>query len=77
VGRQLPGSPSYEDAARWAAIQYQPDYIVLREKLFPRLEQEYIARYCRPVHTIDADPHEYPWLVTIYACGTGDEQSTR
>jgi hypothetical protein len=68
VAPQLLGSSSYEGAAQWAMERYRPDYLVLREKLFPELEAGYVARYCREVQNFPADPAGYPWSISVYVC---------
>lgn len=72
VAPHLAGSDSYEGAAQWAMERYRPDYLVLREKLFPDLEAGYVARYCREVQNFPADSAAYPWSISIYACHLGD-----
>lgn len=68
VAPQLANQDSYERAARWAMDHYQPEYVVLREDVFPSLEAEYLAQYCRKVFTIPANLSHYPWAVNIYHC---------
>jgi hypothetical protein len=71
VGLQLRDSASYEGAALWAMRRYRPDYLVLREKLFPSLEADYVARYCRQVQQFPASD-SYPWSIAIYSCHSGN-----
>jgi hypothetical protein len=72
VAPQLLGASSYEGAAQWAMQRYRPDFLVLREKLFPNLEASYVARYCREVQNFPAGATAYPWSISIYACGSGN-----
>jgi hypothetical protein len=72
VAPQLWGSASYENAARWAMERYRPAFLVLREKLFPGLEADYVRRYCHEVHNFPADPGAYPWSISIYDCRSGN-----
>jgi len=55
VARQLTANTTYEDAALYAVDTYQPDYIVLFQDTFPRLQAEYINRYCVVAETIESD----------------------
>jgi hypothetical protein len=72
VAPRLLDANSYEGAAQWAMQRYRPDFLVLREKLFPNLEASYIADYCHEVQYFPADAAKYPWSISIYACGSGN-----
>jgi hypothetical protein len=58
---------TYEDAARWAVVRFQPSYIVVQNQLFPQLEADsaFQAR-CRTGATF-SDPG-YPSLLSVYRC---------
>jgi hypothetical protein len=71
VAVQLKDSASYEAAAQWAIERYTPDYLVVRQGLFPNLEADYVARNCRVVQDYPANSTPYPWTLSIYACGSG------
>jgi hypothetical protein len=68
VAPQLANQDSYEGAARWAMDRYRPEYVVLREDVFPSLEATYLAQFCRKVFAIPANSPHYPWAVNIYHC---------
>lgn len=70
VASLLLGADTYEGAALWAMERYRPDFLVLREKVFPNLEAGYIARSCREVKYFPATV-AYPYSYTIYACDSG------
>lgn len=72
VAPQLANQDSYEGAARWAIDRYRPEYVVLREDVFPTLEAEYLTQYCRRVFTLPADWPRYPWEMRIYQCFSGN-----
>ncbi len=67
VASLLLGANTYEGAAQWAMERYRPDYLVLREMVFPNLEAGYIARSCREVKYFSATA-AYPYSYSIYAC---------
>ncbi len=66
---QLTKETTYEDAAIWAVHHFRPDYLILRDGLFTRLERDpAVARSCRRVKTWSdaADPS----VVVAYRCGS-------
>ena len=64
---QLSAATSYEDAALWATARFRPDYLVLSEGTFPRLEQDPgVQAGCRNVKSF-ADPALGSRLV-VYEC---------
>lgn len=68
VAAHLTPQTTYEDAALWAVERYRPEYLVLHDRLFPRLEAEALARQCRPVRKIAGKPYGYSSDLVIYAC---------
>jgi hypothetical protein len=68
VARRLTSGKTYEDAAIWAADRYRPDYLVLHDEIFPRLEQGYAAQNCRIVQRFPGQPGGYTADLSIFAC---------
>lgn len=64
---QLTATTTFEDAALWAYERYAPDYLVLHEGLFPRLETraDFRAR-CQPVKQFVASDGAASFVV--YEC---------
>jgi hypothetical protein len=69
VAARLTEGESYEDAAEWAAERYQPEYLLLNEGDFPRLEGGYAAQHCRVVKKFSGAAFSYPGTLLVYACG--------
>jgi hypothetical protein len=68
IAVELTHSATYEDAALWAVTRYAPQYLVLHDGNFPRLEQGYTADRCQSVqHFIGVD-YGYNQNMTIYTC---------
>ncbi len=68
VAARLDRHTTYADAALWAAQYYQPDYLVLHDGAFPRLEQEYVAHRCQPAQHFPAATYGYNANMTVYVC---------
>jgi hypothetical protein len=68
VSNQLMKNTTYEDAALWAVEQNPPDYLVLHEDSFPRLEKEYAAKYCSPLKTFTGALYGYSTNLIIHLC---------
>lgn len=68
IAAQLTDMTTFEDAALWALERYQPDYLILHENSFPRLEQEDFFQKCRLLHTIGDESYGYKENMLIYGC---------
>ena len=68
VSDQLTTNATYDDAALWAANYYHPDYLVLQDSFFPRLEQEYVTKYCESIQSFPGKKNGYPMDLYVYAC---------
>lgn len=68
VAAQLTHNATYEDAALWAVSRYAPQYLVLHDGVFPRLEQGYTADRCQPVKHFIGKDYGYSLDMTIYTC---------
>jgi len=68
VSNQLTTHTTYEDAALWAVEHYHPDYLVLHENNFPRLEQEYVVQHCKAIQHFSGKAYGYSTDLNVYAC---------
>jgi arabinofuranosyltransferase len=68
VAAQLTSGKDYEDAAIWAVETYRPDYLVLQEGLFPRLEGDYVRKNCRTAQEFSGADYGYPTNLYIFNC---------
>ncbi|MDE3090747.1 MAG: hypothetical protein KGJ80_15335, partial [Chloroflexota bacterium] len=68
VAAQLTPNAMYEDAALWAVEQYHPDYLVLRDKSFPRVEGGYVARQCALAQRFVGQTYGYAGDLSVYSC---------
>jgi hypothetical protein len=68
VARQLQESTTYDDAALWAAQEYQPEYFVVHEGLFPKLEAAYLAQRCQLLTTFRGEDFDYQSNLKVYSC---------
>jgi hypothetical protein len=68
VALQLKRNTTYEDAALWAVGQYHPDYLILHDGIFPRLEDGYISKHCLLVGTFEGLSYNYSRNISIYNC---------
>ncbi len=67
VAIQLGQAGSYSAAAQWAVYQYDPEYLVLQQGLFPEIEAE-ILPSCRLQVKFPAVAYGYAYDMSIYAC---------
>ena len=68
VARQLQESTTYDDAALWAARKYQPEYFVVHEGIFPKLEAGYLAQHCQLLTTFKGKDFDYQSNLKVYSC---------
>jgi hypothetical protein len=68
IATHLTHDATYEDAALWAVSHYQPQYLVLHDGLFPRLEQGYASERCQTVKKFIGKEYGYNQNMTIYSC---------
>jgi hypothetical protein len=68
VTENLNPDSTYEDAAMWAVNAYHPDYLVLHEGFFTRLEQGYVKQKCDLVQRFNGQEFQYPRNMIIYGC---------
>ncbi len=67
VAAQMHAESSYQDTALWAVERYHPDYLLLHDGLFPRLE-EMTGRFCEVVRRFRGSDYGYNANLTVYAC---------
>jgi len=68
TAQQINPHSVYDDIAVYAAFNHQPDYLVLQEGLFPKLEALYVAQHCQLVRTFGAEEYGYPHNLKVYSC---------
>jgi hypothetical protein len=68
IAAQLKPSSDYETAAIWAVEQYHPNYLVLVEGSFDRLEKNYVAQKCQQIEHFIGSIYDYSKDMNIYAC---------
>jgi hypothetical protein len=68
VASQLTPATTYENAAAWAILNYDPDYLVLNPMWFPTLMQEKILPACLAEQTFAGEAYGYPGELIIYRC---------
>jgi hypothetical protein len=68
VAEQLGEGTGYEDTAIWAVDVYRPEYLVLQEGAFPRLEGGYVSQNCRLAEHFQGEPYGYAGSLEVFAC---------
>ena len=68
VARQFAPKTTYQDAALWAVDQYQPDFLVLHDGLFPRVEEGYTTGRCQPIQFFPGADFGYSQDLVVYDC---------
>jgi hypothetical protein len=68
VAKQLTPTTTYENAAAWAILHYDPDYLVLNPAWFPTLMQEQVLPACFAQQTFAGEAYGYPGELVIYRC---------
>lgn len=68
VAERLNPDSTYEDSAIWAINTYHPDYLVLHEGLFNKLEQGYVKQNCDLVQRFNGQEYDYPFNMVIFGC---------
>jgi hypothetical protein len=59
---------TYQDTATWAISKYTPDFLVLHDGVFPRLEQTFVAENCAQVINFPGNQTGYSQNLVIYQC---------
>lgn len=59
---------TYQDTALWAVAEYQPDWIVLPDGVFPLLEQTAIAENCTLAQPFPGTQAGYAVNLSVYQC---------
>ncbi|OGO28038.1 MAG: hypothetical protein A2W33_06230 [Chloroflexi bacterium RBG_16_52_11] len=68
VAMHLNEGTTYDDAALYAAVKFRPDYLVLQEGYFPKLDQDFVSPNCQAVATYAGDQYGYPANLNVYRC---------
>ena len=68
VSDQFTRYTTYEDGALWAVEHFHPDYLVLFEHQFPRLEQVYTAPHCNVIQRFAGKLYGYSNDLNVYIC---------
>jgi hypothetical protein len=68
IARQLGGQATYEDAALWAVEHYRPNYLVLQQDAFPRLEQQIVSQSCILTKEFSGETYHYSANINLYRC---------
>jgi Gpi18-like mannosyltransferase len=68
IASRLEYHTTYEDAANYAVIRFQPDYLVLPEGIFPDLQDSYAAQNCQIVQRFQGASYNYANNLVVYHC---------
>lgn len=68
VAAHLTTNATYEDTAIWAVGRYSPQYLVLYDGGFPRLDQGYVAQHCQAVQHFNGKDYNFAQNMTVYTC---------
>jgi hypothetical protein len=68
VAQRLTPNATYEDSALWAVMNYDLNYLVLHENMYPRLEADYIEDNCVLVEKFEGEMYHYPQNIEIFGC---------
>jgi len=68
VAKQLTPTTTYENAAAWAILHYDPDYLALNPAWFPTLMQEQVLPACFAQQTFAGEAYGYSGELVIYRC---------
>ena len=68
IAAQFSNEKHYDDAALWAAREYQPNYIVIHEGTLPTLQEQYIKPDCDLLQTFIGQKYGFTNNMYIYQC---------
>jgi hypothetical protein len=68
VAMQMRRDTTYEDTALYAVERYRPDFLVLQDRSFERLEQGYVAQSCVRVKHFSGAEYHYSADLSVYSC---------
>lgn len=66
VALQMRYETTYEDTTFWAVRQYHPDFLVLNPAWFPRVMEQLVIPFCRPLERFLRP--EYSGELVVYQC---------
>ena len=68
IASRLEYQTTYADAANYAVHRFRPDYLVIREGIFPDLEKGYADQNCQIVQRFQGGDYNYSHNLVVYAC---------
>lgn len=68
IATQLSKQGTYEDVAIWAVEKYNPDYLVIHDGGFPRLEDGYVVKECTLAQHFLGKQYAYSSDLSVYSC---------
>jgi hypothetical protein len=68
VSESMEKNDTYEDGAIFAVNRYQPEYIVLHEGMFVKLEGEILEAGCEIITILCGEDFDYPTDLLVYDC---------
>lgn len=68
IASRLEYHTTYADAANYAVMRFQPDYLVLHEGTFPDLEDGYAPQNCQIVQYFQGASYNYANNLLVYDC---------
>ena len=68
VAEQFANDKTYQDAAIWAVGEYQPDFVLIPSKSFPRLQDSYLKPSCKIAHRFDGIEYNFTSDILIFNC---------
>jgi hypothetical protein len=68
VSESMEKNDTYEDGAIFAVNRYQPEYIVLHEGMFVKLEGEILEAGCEIITILSGEDFDYPTDLLVYDC---------
>ncbi len=68
VAARLKADATYEQVAIWAVEHFHPDYLVVIDQSFRRLERGYVAQYCSLAVRFSGEQYQFPASLSVYSC---------
>jgi hypothetical protein len=68
IAERLERHTTYADAANYAVMRFEPDYLVIREGVFPDLEEGYAPRRCHIAQRFQGASYNYANNLLVYEC---------
>jgi hypothetical protein len=68
ISAQFNRDTNYEEVAIWAANYYRPDFLVVHDRIFGRLEKDYAEKHCTLAQHFSGAEYGYPNDLSIFSC---------